>query len=388
MKKTRRIWAWLLPLLALALIGGLAARTLKARQQQQQAAMASGKAPASLELGAADLAYARTAELAQTLEVSGGLKAVSSALVKARVAGELRSLSVREGDTVKAGQVIGQIDTTELVLRVRQAEQTAEASRAQLDIAKRTLDNNRALVAQGFISPTGLETSVANEASARSNYGAAQAAVELARKSLGDSRLVAPISGLVSQRAAQPGERVAIEARIVEIVDLSRLELEAAVAPEDVVGVRVGQVAHLRIDGMAEPVDGTVARINPSAQAGSRAVMVYLAIAPHPGLRQGLFARGRIETQRQQALVVPQSAVRVDDSLPQVLTVAEGKIARRSVKLGRRGQAALDGKTLEPVVEVLEGLPEGSPVLRGSVGLPREGTPARIASAASAAAAR
>jgi membrane fusion protein, multidrug efflux system len=318
----------------------------------------------------------------RTLPVSGGLRAVNSAFIKAKVAAELKSLTVREGDTVKAGQVIGQIDTSELELRLRQAEQTAGSSRAQLDIAKRALENNRALVAQGFISPTGLETSVSNAAAAEATYGAAVAAVGLTRKSLADARLVAPISGLVSQRLVQVGERVAIDAKLVEVVDLSRIELEAAMAPEDLADVKVGLTARLLVDGFSEPMLATIARINPSTQAGTRAVMVYLTLAPHAGLRQGLFAKGSIELQRRSALVAPVSAVRVDQARPYVLTVAEGRVAAKTVSLGARGEATLNAGR-ESVVEITEGLAAGSTLLRGVVGQLREGTPVNLAAAAS-----
>ena len=379
----RRWMKWLVVALVVAGLGAFALRAVKARRAQTAVAAAPASAPSALELGSADVTTARTLELSRTLPVSGGLKAVNSAIVKARVAAEVKSLTVREGDAVKAGQVIGQLDTTEFEWRVRQAEQTALSARTQFDIARRALDNNRALVAQGFISPTGLETSVSNEAGAQAAYQAAVAATELARKARSDAVLVAPISGIVSQRLVQPGERVAIDAKLLELVDLSKLELEAALAPEDVGGVQVGQVARLSIDGLPETASAKVVRINPSTQAGTRAVMVYLALEPQPGLRQGLFGRGSIELQRKTTLVAPVSAVRVDQAQPYVLAVVDGKVARRPVELGVRGEARSDG-TLDSAVEITGGITEGTVLLRGTIGAVRDGAAVRLAAPADA----
>ena len=382
----KRWLKWIVIVLVLTGLGAFALRSVKVRRVAAAAAAAPASAPAALELGTADVTTARIVELSRTLPLSGGLKAVNSAVVKARVAAEVTSLTVREGDVVKAGQVIGKLDTTEFEWRVRQAEQTAMSARTQLDIAKRALENNRALVAQGFISPTGLETSISTEAGAQAVYQAAVAATELARKSRADAVLVAPISGIVAQRLVQRGERVPVDARLVEIVDLSQLELEAAVAPEDVGGVQVGQTARLSIDGLAEPARARVVRINPSTQVGTRAVMVYLALQPQAGLRQGLFGRGSIELQRKTTLVVPVSAVRVDQAQPYVLAVTGGKVERRAVTLGARGDAAIDG-VLDSAVEVTGGISEGTLLLRGTVGALRDGAAVKVAAQATAPAA-
>jgi RND family efflux transporter MFP subunit len=374
----KRSTKWAIALLAVAVLAGFVARAVVLRKQE---AVLPANAPPALELGSADVLSARTQALTHTLAISGGLKAATSAVVKAKVGAELKSLTVREGDAVKAGQVIGQLDGTEFDWRVKQAEQTALAARTQLDIARRTLDNNRALVAQGFISATGLQTSVSNEAGAQANYQAAQAATELARKARADAVLVAPIDGIVSQRLAQPGERVGVDARLIEIVDLSRIELEAAVAPEDVGAVRVGQAARLTVDGLEAPATATVARINPSTQPGTRAVLVYLVLQPQPGLRQGLYARGSIELQRADALVVPVSAVRVDQARPYVLAVVAGRVVQRTVGLGLRGQAQIDGVT-ESAVALTSGVAEGATLLRGSAGSVRDGTPVLLVGSA------
>jgi membrane fusion protein, multidrug efflux system len=376
----KRWMKWAIPVIAVLVLAGFVARAITMKKRDEAAAVGA-PAAAVLELSAADVIVLRPLELTRTLAVSGGLKAVNSAVVKAKVAAEIKSLTVREGDSVKAGQVIGQLDTTEYDWRLKQAEQTAASARAQLDIAKRALENNRALVAQGFISATGLETSVSNEAAAQATWQSASAATELARKSRADSVLVAPISGVVSQRMAQPGERVGVDVRIIEVVDLSRIELEAAVAPEDVGGVQVGHVARLSVDGLAEPATATVVRINPSTQSGTRAVLVYLALQPQPGLRQGLFARGSIEMQRKTALAVPVAAVRIDQAQPYVLAVQNGRVALRTVGLGLRGETRLDGR-IESMVELTSGIQAGDTVLRATAGAMRDGALVKLPGAA------
>ena len=385
---SRRLrWVLIVVVLAVLLAAAVGRAVIAKRAAPAQAASAAATLKTqSVELTDADLARARQTELTSTLAVSGGLKAVNSAVVKAKIAAELKSLTVREGDRVQAGQVIGRLDDTEFQWRLRQAEDQAAAAQAQLEIAERTLANNKALVDQGFISRTALDTSTSSANGARASLQAARAAAELARKSVKDAELRAPLAGLVSQRLVQPGERVPVDGRIVEIVDLSKLELEAAVAPEDVVQLRVGQTARLRVDGLDESVSATVARINPAAQSGTRAVLAYLAVAPSAALRQGLFARGSIELQRRPALVVPASAVRTEQSQPYVAVVQGGRAVQRTVTLGARGDVDF-GNGPEAAQAVLTGLADGDVVLRGTVGALPAGTAVQLPAPRAAAAA-
>src|SRR3990167_3239318 len=364
---------WAVALVIVLLVAGGVLRALSARKAQQQA-LASASAARDqglVELAVTDVVKAQTREVLQGLAVSGSLKAVNSAMVKARVAGELQGLTVREGDFVKAGQLIARIEASEYAARVRQARQQAQSAKAQVDVAQRQYDNNQALVNQGFISKTALDTSLANLNAAQATYSAALAATEIATKSLDDTVLKAPISGQVSQRLAQPGERVGVDARIVEVVDLSRLELEAALSAGDAMEVRVGQRAELQIEGSPQAVSAQVVRITPSAQAGSRSVLVYLSIdntgsANALPLRQGLFAQGTIGAARASRLSVPVSAVRTDKPAPYVQTVENGQVLDRDVESGARGTAGSEA------VVAVKGLAEGALVIRGEIGRLRE----------------
>ena len=190
----------------------------------------------------------------------------------------------------------------------------------------------------------------------------------MAAKSLDDTVLRAPIDGLIAQRLAQPGERIAIDARVVEIVDIRRLELEASLNAGDSLMVRTGQTAKLTIEGADKPLTAKVARINPSAAVGSRAILVYLSVEPGAGLRQGLFAQGALNIGSTRTLAVPLSAVRTDKPAPYVQLLNQGQVVHQTVIVGARGELAD-----QAMVGVL-GVPEDATVLVGSVGSLRAGT--------------
>jgi RND family efflux transporter MFP subunit len=376
------------------LVGSMSTRFWSSAYSRTEATSSSGliipqeitetQAVPPLQLADSDVWVVRPLTLTHSLRISGTLKAVDTAFIKAKVSAEVASLTVREGDVVHAGQLIGQLDTTELNLKLRQAEQAAATSRAQAEIARRTLENNRALVKEGFISATGLETSASNDAAAQATYEAALAAVALARKNRDDAQLRSPMNGQISQRMVQVGERVSLDSKLLEVVDLRRIELEATLPPDDIESVRVGQKASLRVDGVASLLGARVVRISPSTQAGTRAVLVYLALEWKPsgpipsGVRHGQFAQGSIDLDRQTALAIPMNLIQWEPGSTDrghVLALIRGKVERVTVRLGGRGHVDVEGSLLSAVA-VRQGLSEGAVLLRPSVGPLSPGTAA------------
>ena len=356
----RRNLRWIVAALVIVAIGAGVLRMVGQRMAQQKAASQGAvRSEAVVELVAADLMLVRRHTLAQALAVSGTLMAAQSAFIKARVAGELQDLTLREGDLVKAGQVVARVDPTDAQARLRQAQQQAEAAKAQLEIAQRTNDNNHSLVEQGFISRWALDSSSASLASAQANYRAAQAGVDVIGNQLKDTVLRAPIDGQVSQRLAQNGERIGVDGRVLELLDISQLELQASLAAVDTLKIRLGQSAQLQIEGASAPVQAKVARINPGVVAGSRSVIAYLALEPTQGLRQGLFAQGTLRVGETETLAIPLSAVRTDKPKPYVQIVRDNRIVHLAVELGAQGES--DGQWMV----ALAGLELNTPVVAG-----------------------
>jgi hypothetical protein len=165
-----------------------------------------------------------------------------------------------------------------------------------------------------------------------------------------------------------------VDARIVEIVDLSKLELEASVGAAESLQLQVGQSARLSVDGRPEPIAARIVRINPNATPGNRSVIAYLALADSAGLRQGLFAQGTVAISSTTALALPLSAVRTDKPLPYVQILVDGKVQHQTVTLGARGIGSDAGKADAPLMVAVEGLAAGAQVLAGTVGPLRPGS--------------
>ena len=340
-------------------------------------------APVALEFLPQEIVTASPVELRQVLLLSGSLRALDMATIKARVAGEVREILVREGEAVRAGQVLAKMDSAEYDAKLAQARGNLNSARAQLDIAAKARDNNAALVEKGFISKNAFDNSASQYAGARASVDAAQGAVDVAQKQLIDTVLRAPIAGLVSARHVQPGERVSPDYKLLEIVNLQKMEMEAAVPTSEIARIVIGQRVSLHIEGMPQSFEGKVVRINPAAQTGSRSIPVYVQVA-NPGnqLRTGMFAEGKLVLNSKPGLLaLPPSAVRRDGNGAYVFTIDGGKIARKPVTVGAEGMS-----DDEPRIEIHSGLEFGAQVIRADMGNLVPGTLVRVGRAAATAA--
>ena len=381
----KKLIPWVLAVCVLALLGAGVWRGLRTQQQKEQALAESerAKAQALYQLAPSDVVTATQQQLPLSLPISGTVQAVNTATIKARMAGEIQQLQLREGDTVSAGQVVARIDSTESQARLAQAQQQADAARAQRDIQQRQFDNNRALVDQGFISPTALQASQSQLQAAQSNYQAALSAAQVLKKNLSDTVLYSPISGQVAKKWVSNGEKVGPDVQVLEVVDLSQLELKVQLSPADSLRVQAGQRALLRVEGSEQTVNATVARINPEADTASRSIAAYLRLQPAPQqklqqqLRQGLYLQGQLQIGTVDALAVPLSAVRTDQPEPYVQLLqpqgAHFVVRHQPVQLGSR---ALQGSTTW--VEISAGLQAQQQLLSGQVGQLRAGTQVRL----------
>ncbi|MFM0355305.1 efflux RND transporter periplasmic adaptor subunit [Paraburkholderia nemoris] len=346
-------------------------------RKRNGAVAAAVEAPSSVvEFAPDDLTTVSRRTLSETLPLTGSLRAVTQAAVKSKVAGSALNVMVREGDPVKTGQILAKIDARDYVARAEQTRGQMVAMAGQLDIAKQTLDNNRVLVEKGFISKNAFDTAQSQYQIARANLDAAKAALASSNLSLDDTVVRSPLDGQIASRSVEPGEKVAVDTKLFDVVDLRTLELEAPVPVGEIGRVRIGQPIQIAFDGIDAPIQGAITRINPAAQAGSRSIMVYVQVANPAGtLRVGMFGTGTISVgSRQNVLVVPATAIRTDGTRHSVYALVDGKLVEQLVQTGATGNA--DGDTW---TEIVSGpLALGQQIVKNNLGSLRIGSTAHV----------
>jgi len=366
----RRVIGAFVVLVAAAALGGSVALRIAKKNAEGPA---DPKAPVTLEFGPGDLTHVEMRPLARWLPVSGALQPVNQATVKAKVSGDVRQIAVREGETVRAGQVLARIDTADLEARLVEKVGALEAAKAQLALAEKTRASNLALLKQNFISQNAYDNSESSLNVSRGTVKSAEAQVQLARNALRDAVVTSPLGGVVAKRHVQPGEKVAFDSQLVTVVDLKDMELQAVVPAIDVPELTIGMPVELAIDGFGDRrFSGKIERINPMTEAGTRAILVYVGIPNRDGsLRGGMFATGRIALAADApAPTLPQTAIRTEAGQTYVWTIEQGRLVRRMVVLGRRDEEAgrVELKTALPAELAILGarfdnLKDGAPAL-------------------------
>ncbi len=360
-------------LIVLLMAGGLAT-AITMRISKQAAEKAAGKnVQVTLEFAPADLTAVEARALSRWLPVSGTMQPVQQATVKAKVSGEIRRVTVREGEGVRAGQMLVQVDTADLDARLIERQGQLESAKAQLALAEKTLATNQKLLKQNFISQNAFDSSESSLNVMRGSVKSAEAQVRLAQNALKEAVVSSPLSGIVAKRHVQVGEKVAFDMPLVTVVDLREMELQALVPAVDIPELKTGMSVDLSVDGFGErKFTGRIERINPSTEPGTRAIHVFVGLR-NPGneLRGGMFATGRIALAPEAPVPsLPATAVRTEAGQTFIWTIQDNKLVKRMVVVGRHDEETgrVEIKTtLAPGTRVLaarfENLKEGAPAL-------------------------
>jgi RND family efflux transporter MFP subunit len=329
---------------------------------------------------------AERTEWTVTVPFSGSLKSKSIVEVKSEVAGRLVEARFIEGDHVRKGQALAEIDPTNYRLAHEQAQASLAVAepglqRAQvvLDHARREKERADNLLRTGGITEkdhqaatTGVRDAEAQVQLAEAQRQQVKAAISIAEKALRDCRIVAPADGHIQKKFVDAGTLLSAGQSIYTVVDNSRLELDCLLPAYRLAEIRPGLRARFTTPTFAErEFEAVVSAINPMIESDNRAVKVALRIANSGELRSGMFARGNVEVRRQpDALVIPRSALasgQENSATGTVYVVRNNTAARREVRIGGVQQDRIWVQTgIEPgelvIVEIGPALKDGSAI--------------------------
>lgn len=345
-------------IVALAAVGGFFGFKAYAAKQATAAIDSAKKVDPTLALAAVDVATAGPSTLVQTLSIAGTVDAARQAVVRSRHAGTATGIVKRAGDTVQAGERLARVDSDELRLRIAEREATIRQTQAQLSVAESARAQQRSLSDRGFISKAAYDVSDSAYVSARSAFENARTQMDMARSALAETVLTAPISGVISKRSVEPGERIGNEMTVFTIIDPSSLEVVVPIGAERVSELKIGQTAKFQLDSSGTLIEGKLSRIIPSTGSAARTVETRFLLPANSGVPAGAFLSGQLQIAQSVAPVaVPRVAVKTDVNGNYVWAVQDGKVRQKRVRIATNGDGA------NPLVAVTDGVSAGSMVL-------------------------
>jgi RND family efflux transporter MFP subunit len=349
-----RISAFLIVCCALALPAVTACKNPSSQPKD-----AAAKAASPLLIAPEDVVTIRNSALSSGPAITGSIQPERKADVRAEVPATVLRVLKQNGDQVRRGEVLVQLDDMALRDALASADAAARAVQQALDQSQRQLERMKTLRTQGMVSLQGLEDAEVRRNNLQSDLEAAKARVVQARQQLQRTEARAPFDGLVSERKVSPGDTAQIGKELMKVIDPTSMRFEAMVSADNVGSVLPGQAVQFRVNGYGDQeFTGKVRRVNPAANPTTRQVelLVDFTGAKQPKLA-GLYAEGRVETATRSSLTIPASAVVKDGDASFAWRVSEGKLKKVPLALADR-----DPRTGEFVLK--NGLAEGDQVIR------------------------
>lgn len=341
----------------------LLASGLFACSSPDQAAPPSPPAAATVRVGTASLH-----RLPATIEASASLEALRRVAAGSRILGRVDRLLAREGEAVKAGQLLARLDGRDLAAGATQAKASVAMAEAQSTTAAAMARRMRELRGRGSATDKNLEDALAGEQVAAASVDQARASLEAAEVGLSFAEVRSPISGWIVQRHLEQGDMATPGSPIFTIEDLSILEARAEIPESAVAGLSIGAPATIRVDSIGRSYETTLHRLVPAGDPRSRSFEARFQLPnPDGALKSGLFARvelaraGQVET-----LLVEKTALRQRGQLRYVFGMAGDRARLRYVRTGRSGAdsveilsglAAGDAYLIDPPPSVVDGTP-------------------------------
>lgn len=326
------------------------------------------RAPAAVVKGAA-VETVKTAAMPETVEVVGTVRARTSAVVAARIPGTVSVLTVREGDRVRKGQVLARLDAQENTAAAAVATAGIDEARHGLDEARsrkkltdstferyQKLFSEQAVTRQEFdIKQNEKDLAAQGVARAEARLKQAQAGSRAASAIEGYTRIVAPISGIVTSKQADLGASVFPAQPLMTIEDEGSYQLELAVPESLAASVKPGAMVQITLDALGSPFAARIAEIVPASDPLSRTFVAKISLN-QKNLKSGMFGRGVISLGTTvNGLLLPKKAVVERGALTAVWVLEKDNTARmRLVKIG---------KAIGDKVEILSGLSEDERVV-------------------------